>query len=35
MCTVTCPKGLDPQRAINELLVMVANRKYKSVELAV
>lgn len=27
MCTVTCPKGLDPQRAINELLEMIKQRK--------
>ena len=32
MCTVTCPKGLDPQRAINELLRMVAEKKEKSQE---
>lgn len=32
MCTVTCPKGLDPQRAINELLKMVAEKKEKSQE---
>lgn len=23
MCTVTCPKGLNPQGAINELIKMV------------
>jgi succinate dehydrogenase (ubiquinone) iron-sulfur subunit len=27
MCTVTCPKGLNPQAAINELLRMVAEKK--------
>jgi len=27
MCTVTCPKGLDPQTSINELLRMVKERK--------
>lgn len=26
MCTVTCPKGLDPQTAINELLGMINER---------
>jgi succinate dehydrogenase (ubiquinone) iron-sulfur subunit len=30
MCTVTCPKGLDPQRSINELLRMVAEKKEKT-----
>lgn len=30
MCTVTCPKGLDPQRSINELMRMVAEKKEKS-----
>ena len=33
MCTVTCPKGLDPQTAINELLGMVAARKEKQAAL--
>jgi succinate dehydrogenase/fumarate reductase-like Fe-S protein len=32
MCTVTCPKGLNPQAAINELLGMVAKRKEKAQE---
>lgn len=27
MCTVTCPKGLNPQLAINELLKMINERK--------
>ena len=26
MCTVTCPKGLDPQYAINELLKMIEEK---------
>ena len=34
MCTVTCPKGLNPQAAINELLTMVASRKEKAQEYA-
>ena len=32
MCTVTCPKGLDPQKSINELIRMVAERKEKAEE---
>mgnify|MGYP006319288349 FL=1 len=32
MCTVTCPKGLDPQAAINELLAMIKERKEKAGE---
>jgi len=32
MCTVTCPKGLNPQAAINELVGMVAKRKEKAQE---
>ncbi len=34
MCTVTCPKGLNPQAAINELLAMVAKRKENVQQLA-
>jgi succinate dehydrogenase/fumarate reductase-like Fe-S protein len=30
MCTVTCPKGLDPQRSINELLRMITEKKEKA-----
>jgi len=30
MCTVTCPKGLDPQKAINELLGMIKKRNEKA-----
>jgi succinate dehydrogenase/fumarate reductase-like Fe-S protein len=32
MCTVTCPKGLNPQGAINELLRMVQERKESAKE---
>lgn len=32
MCTVTCPKGLDPQRSINELLRMISEKKEKAQE---
>ncbi len=32
MCTLTCPKGLDPQTAINTLLTMIAERKQKYAE---
>jgi succinate dehydrogenase/fumarate reductase-like Fe-S protein len=32
MCTVTCPKGLDPQKSINELIRMVAEKKEKAQE---
>ena len=27
MCSLTCPKGLDPQRSINELLRMLAEKR--------
>jgi succinate dehydrogenase/fumarate reductase-like Fe-S protein len=30
MCTVTCPKGLNPQAAINELLGMIKERKERA-----
>jgi succinate dehydrogenase/fumarate reductase-like Fe-S protein len=30
MCTVTCPKGLNPQFAINELLAMIKEKNAKS-----
>jgi len=29
MCSVTCPKGLNPQGALQELLTMVAAHKEK------
>jgi succinate dehydrogenase/fumarate reductase-like Fe-S protein len=32
MCTVTCPKGLDPQLAINELLAMLNARKQQGAD---
>ena len=32
MCTVTCPKGLNPQVAINELLAMLNERKERASE---
>lgn len=32
MCTVTCPKGLNPQGAIQELLKMVKDLEENKVE---
>ena len=31
MCSVTCPKNLDPQYAINELMKMLGDLKKKEV----
>lgn len=32
MCSVTCPKGLDPQSALQSLIKMVKEYKEKKIE---